>query len=101
MKMHDGKIYEEILQSDVPTLIEFYADWCGPCRNMKPVIEEIENELKGKVKVFVFNVERNHQLADKFVVLSLPTFMVYRNGNRVSTLVGMQSKKSLVSLLAK
>ncbi len=99
MKSPNQEITSEILHSRVPLLIEFYADWCGPCKKMKPVIEEIEREYKGKVKVFILNIEKSQELADDFTVLNLPTFVVFRGGNRIRTLVGMQSKKSLVSVL--
>lgn len=100
MELYDEKIENEIFASKIPVLVEFYADWCGPCKAMKPVIEEIEKELKGKAKIFVLNIEENPKLADKFTVLSLPTFALYRGGKRVKTLVGVQTKETLLSLLS-
>jgi len=100
MELYDGKIKNEIFASKIPVLVEFYADWCGPCKVMKPMIEELEKELEGKAKIFVLNIEENPKLADKFTVLSLPTFTLYRDGKRVKTLVGVQTKEILLSLLS-
>lgn len=99
MELYDEQIENEIFASKIPILVEFYADWCSPCKVMKPMIEELENELEGKAKIFVLNIEANPKLADKFTVLSLPTFAIYRDGKRVKTLVGIQKKEYLVSLL--
>ena len=99
MELYDEKIENEIFASKIPILVEFYADWCGPCKVMKPIIEEVKKELEGKVKIFVLNIESNPKLADKFTVLSLPTFVIYQNGKRVKTLVGIQKKEDLISLL--
>lgn len=99
MELYDEKIEDEIFASKIPVLVEFYAEWCGPCKVMKPMIEELEKELTGKAKIFVLNIEENPKLADKFTVLSLPTFSIYRDGKRIKTLVGIQNKETLLSLL--
>lgn len=100
MELYDEKIENEIFASKIPVLVEFYADWCGPCKVMKPMIDELEKELEGKAKIFVLNIEANPKLADKFTVLSLPTFAIYRDGKRTKTLVGIQKKKILMDLLS-
>ena len=100
MELYDEKIENEIFASKIPVLVEFYADWCGPCKVMKPIVEGIEKELEGKVKIFVRNIEANPKLADKFTVLSLPTFAIYRDGKRTKTLVGIQKKEILMGLLS-
>ena len=100
MKLNDEKVENKIFAYKIPVLVEFYAEWCGPCKVMKPIIEEIEKELEGKAKIFVLDIEANPKLADKFTVLSLPTFAIYREGKRVKTLVGIQNKKTLLSLLS-
>ena len=100
MELYDEKIENEIFASKIPVLVEFYADWCGPCKVMKPLIEEVEKELEGKAKIFVLDIESNPKLADKFTLLSLPTFAIYKDGKRVKTLVGIQKKEILVSLLS-
>ncbi|MBI2484288.1 redoxin domain-containing protein [Candidatus Uhrbacteria bacterium] len=100
MELYDEKIEKEIFDSKIPVLVEFYAEWCEPCNVMKSMIEELKKELEGKVKVIALNIETNPKLADKFIVLSLPTFTVYRDGKREKTLVGIQKKETLLSLLS-
>lgn len=100
MELYDEKIENEIFTSKIPVLVEFYADWCGPCKVMKPMIEELRKELEGKAKIFVLNIETNQKLADKFTVLSLPTFSIYKDGKRVKTFVGIQKKETLLSILS-
>ena len=99
MELYDEKIENEIFASKIPVMVEFYADWCGPCKVMKSIVEEVEKELEGKAKIFVLNIEANPKLADKFTVLSLPTFAIYRDGKRIKTLVGIQKREILMDLL--
>jgi len=99
MKLYNKKIKREIFASKIPVLVEFYAEWCGPCKEMKPIIEELKKELKGKAKFFVFNIEENLKLGNKFMVFNLPTFLIYRNGKIIKKLIGVQKREKLLSLL--
>ncbi|HEV7449191.1 MAG TPA: thioredoxin domain-containing protein [Candidatus Paceibacterota bacterium] len=99
MDFYDEEIEREVSQSKVPVLVEFFAKWCRPCEVMKPIVDEIGAELGGKAKVLVVNIEENSKLANKFTVLTLPTFLVYRDGRRTKRLTGVQDKRVLLDLL--
>lgn len=99
MELYDEKVEQQILESRVPVLVEFYADWCGPCKAMEPIIKDIERLFENNLKVFIINIEKNQKLADKFTVLSLPTFLVYKNSKKVKALSGIQTKETIISLL--
>ena len=86
----------EVLGSDVPVLVDFWATWCMPCRMLAPVIEEIASENEGKV-----NVDENPDLARKYRVMSIPTVLVFKNGELTATSVGVDSKENILKLLEK
>lgn len=79
---------EEVLKSEIPVLVDFYADWCGPCKMMAPVVESLAKELEGKCKVGKCNIDENMALAQKYRVVSIPTFMVFKDGQPVTTFMG-------------
>ena len=80
LKLNSENFEKEVLNSDKPVLVDFYADWCGPCKMMAPIIEEIAEELQGKAKVGKINVDENQELAMKYEVMSIPTLIIYKNG---------------------
>ena len=84
----------EVLGSDVPVLVDFWATWCMPCRMLAPVIEEIASENEGKIKVGKVNVDENPDLARKYRVMSIPTVLVFKNGELTATSVGVDSKEN-------
>lgn len=86
----------EVLKSDLPVLVDFYADWCGPCKMMGPVVEEVAEEFDGKLKVGKCNIDENMALAQKYKVVSIPTFMIFRNGQAVATFVGAMSADEFI-----
>lgn len=90
---------EEVLKAEGKVLVDFYADWCGPCRMMSPVIDDIAKELDGKVKVGKVNVDSNQELAIKYDVMSIPTIMVFEKGNPVKTFVGVTDKQEILEVL--
>ena len=90
---------EEVLQSDVPVMVDFWASWCGPCRMVSPIVDEIAEEVQGKAKVGKVNVDEQGDLASQFGVMSIPTIMVFKNVEAVATSVGAKSKAELLALL--
>jgi thioredoxin 1 len=89
-----------VLKSDKPVLVDLWASWCGPCRAMEPTIEEVAKEFDGKVDVAKLNVDENPELAQKLDVMSIPTLMVFKNGQPVNRLVGIQAKERLTGAVA-
>jgi len=90
----------EVLQSERPTLVEFYADWCGPCRAVAPFLDELARELEGQANVVKVNVDESPELANQYGVRAIPTFIVIRNGKAMTKLVGIQSKQALAKAVA-
>lgn len=86
---------KEVLQSEVPVLVDFYADWCGPCKMMAPVVEELAKAYEGKVKIGKCNIDDEMEIAQKYNVMSLPTFIIFKGGEAVDTKVGAMSKDEL------
>ena len=91
----DSNFENEVLQSDVPVLVDFYADWCGPCKMMAPIIDELHSELEGKAKIGKLNVDENGVTAQKYRVMSIPTMLLIKNGKVVDTIVGAVPKQQL------
>ncbi len=90
---------EEVYEADMPVLVDFYADWCGPCKAMGPVVEELASEYAGKVKVGKVNVDENQELAMKYGVMSIPTFLVLKGEEVVARTMGMQDKAALAKAM--
>jgi len=91
----------EVLKSDQPVLVDFYADWCGPCKMQGPIVHEVSEAIGDKAKVGKLNVDENQEVAQKFNVMSIPTLIIFKNGQAVETMVGVQTKDSLIEKLNK
>ena len=102
MNFTDQNFEQEVLKSNVPVLVDFFADWCGPCKMMEPIIEELAKELEGKsIKIGKLNVDEAPETAQKYNVMSIPTLIIFKNSEPVETMAGLQNKEALKEKLEK
>ncbi len=98
--LNDQNFEAEVLKSEVPVLVDFWAPWCGPCKIMGPIIEEIAKDLEGKpVKVAKMNADESHEIPEKYGIMSIPTLMIFKGGEVVEQMVGVTAKDKLVEKL--
>lgn len=97
--LNKNNFEDEVLKSEKLVLIDFWASWCGPCRMMSPVIDEIAEEMGDSIKVGKINIDEEKDLAIKYDVMSIPTFIVFKNGNEVGRSVGVQDKEEIKNML--
>lgn len=93
----DATFDTEVLKSDVPVLVDFWAEWCGPCRALAPKLEELASEWNGKAQVVKVNIDENRESAAKFGVRSIPTMILFKNGEEVEQIIGNVAKEDIAS----
>ena len=99
LHLNSENFAKEVLEAQEPVLVDFYADWCGPCKMMAPVVEKISQELEGKAKVCKINVDDAGDIAAEYGVMSIPTFIVFKRGKLARTTVGVQSEEILKDMV--
>ena len=95
-KVTDQSFQDDVLASDKPVLVDFWAEWCGPCKMVAPVLEEIATQHSDKLTVAKLNIDENPQIAEKYQILSIPTMSVFQGGKIVKTIVGAKPKSALL-----
>jgi thioredoxin 1 len=97
----DNTFEQEVIESDLPVLVDFWAPWCGPCLMVAPAIEEIAETYQGKLKVVKVNVDENPRLSTSYQILSIPTMILFKDGKPADSVIGALPKNRLISFLAK
>jgi len=97
----DASFEQEVLKSDVPVLVDFWAPWCGPCRMVAPIVDEIAKEFAGQIKVFKLNTDENPNVASQYGIRSIPTLMLFKDGQKIETVVGAVPYTTLHTTITK
>jgi thioredoxin 1 len=93
--------FETLIDQDTPVLVDFYADWCGPCQMMAPVLKEVADEMGDKVKIIKIDVDKNQPIAQRFGVRSIPTLILFKNGKILENKAGVMTKRDLTQMIEK
>ena len=99
IELNDSNFDREVVKSDKPVLVDFWAEWCGPCKVIAPVVEELATDYKGKIKFGKVNVDDNNMVASEYGVRSIPTLLIFKNGSVVNQIVGAVPKEKITDIL--
>ena len=97
LPINESSFESEVVYSDLPVLIDFWAEWCGPCKEISPLLDEISNEMKDKIKIVKINIDDNPNIPSQYGVQSIPTLIIFKKGEPVATKVGSSIKTELIS----
>ena len=97
LQLNEKNFEVEVMQSPIPVLVDFWAEWCGPCKMISPIVDELAKELSGKLKVTKVNVDEAQELAVKYGIMSIPTLLIFKKGKVINQIVGAMSKEQLLS----
>ena len=97
LKFTQADFQQEVLESDIPVLVDFFATWCGPCKMMSPVLEQLSEELEGKLKVGKIDVDEEPNLAGQYQLMSIPNFVIFKNGRAVDQIIGAVPKEQMMA----
>jgi len=95
------KNFNELIKSDVPVIVDWYAEWCGPCKAMVPILEQLKQELGDRVKIIKIDTDENPDLTIEYQIRSIPTIMIFKNGEGIYRETGVRSKETLINLVEK
>jgi len=98
-QINEDNFKQIALESEIPVLVDFYADWCGPCRTMAPILAELANQFEGQFKVVKVNIENNQQIAEQYNIASIPTLIIFKNGQKIKQMVGALPKTELEKIM--
>ena len=101
LEVTDDSFDSEIINSDIPAMVDFWAEWCGPCKMVSPVVEELAGQYTGKIKMAKMDVDKNRQTPAKFGIRNIPTLILFKGGEVVNTIIGAQPKSSIEEQLKK